>query len=54
AESGEYLVLNTSFNLHGEPIACSPEDALRSFLGGAADVLALGPFLLGAGAGAGP
>lgn len=24
-------VLNTSFNLHGEPIACSPDDALRTF-----------------------
>ncbi|MEO1085976.1 MAG: carbamoyltransferase C-terminal domain-containing protein, partial [Acidobacteriota bacterium] len=44
--TGDYLVLNTSFNLHGEPIVCSPEDALRSFLGGAADALALGPWLV--------
>ncbi|MEM1179400.1 MAG: carbamoyltransferase C-terminal domain-containing protein [Acidobacteriota bacterium] len=44
--TGDYLVLNTSFNLHGEPIVCSPEDALRSFGRGAADALALGPWLL--------
>ena len=24
-------LLNTSFNLHGEPIVCTPEDALRTF-----------------------
>jgi carbamoyltransferase len=29
--TGEGLVLNTSFNLHGEPVVCSPEDALRVF-----------------------
>jgi carbamoyltransferase len=29
--TGEGLVLNTSFNLHGEPVVCAPEDALRVF-----------------------
>lgn len=30
--TGVGAVLNTSFNLHGEPIVCSPEDAIRTFL----------------------
>jgi len=29
--TGEALILNTSLNLHGEPVVCSPEDALRVF-----------------------
>lgn len=29
--TGEGVILNTSFNLHGEPVVCSPEDALRVF-----------------------
>ncbi|HUN63407.1 MAG TPA: carbamoyltransferase C-terminal domain-containing protein [Candidatus Sulfotelmatobacter sp.] len=29
--TGEGIVLNTSFNLHGEPIVCTPADALRVF-----------------------
>lgn len=29
--TGEALILNTSFNLHGEPVVCSPQDALRVF-----------------------
>jgi len=34
-ETGEYLVVNTSFNLAGEPLVETPKDALRSFgLGG--------------------
>jgi carbamoyltransferase len=36
------LVLNTSFNLNGEPIVCSPEDALRTFYTCALEVLYLG------------
>ena len=30
-KTGEGIILNTSFNLHGEPIVCTPEDALRVF-----------------------
>ncbi len=38
-------VINTSFNMHEEPIICSPDDAVRGFLDGRLDYLALGPFL---------
>jgi carbamoyltransferase len=44
ALSGVGAVLNTSFNLQ-EPIVCSPDDAVRTFLGTRIDALALGPFL---------
>jgi carbamoyltransferase len=40
------LVINTSFNVRGEPIVCTPLDAWRCFLGTEMDVLAVGPFLL--------
>ncbi|AAM01314.1 carbamoyltransferase family protein [Methanopyrus kandleri] len=38
-ETGLGAVLNTSFNPHGEPIVCSPRDALEAFEHGVADVL---------------
>ncbi len=44
--SGFGVVINTSFNMHEEPIVNSPEDAIRAFLSGAVDVLSLGPFLI--------
>ena len=37
-------VLNTSFNIHGEPMVCSPDDAVDVFLRAGADALAIGPF----------
>jgi carbamoyltransferase len=40
------LVINTSFNVRGEPIVCSPEHAFHCFLGTEMDVLLAGPFLL--------
>jgi carbamoyltransferase len=40
------VVLNTSFNVKGEPIVCTPDDALRCFHTTALDALALGPFWL--------
>lgn len=40
--TGVPIVLNTSFNLNGEPIVCSPEDALRTFYTCALEVLYLG------------
>lgn len=42
ARTGVPLVLNTSFNLNGEPIVCSPDDAIRTFYSCALDVLYLG------------
>jgi len=45
-KTGYYLVLNTSYNIHGEPIVCSPDDALNTFEHGATDYLALGNWLL--------
>ncbi|GHV02439.1 hypothetical protein AGMMS49521_4230 [Campylobacterota bacterium] len=37
--SGVPLVVNTSFNVRGEPIVCTPEDAFRCFMGCELDVL---------------
>ena len=36
------VVVNTSFNVRGEPIVCTPEDAWRCFMGTAIDSLAIG------------
>lgn len=44
--SGIPCLINTSFNMHEEPIVCSPNDAIRAFLQGALDWLAIGPFLV--------
>jgi len=44
-ETGVPSVLNTSFNLHGEPIVHTPAQAIRSFLRARLDALAIGPFL---------
>jgi carbamoyltransferase len=43
--SGTPILVNTSFNVRGEPIVCTPEDAVRCFLGTDIDFLAIGPFL---------
>jgi carbamoyltransferase len=40
------LVVNTSFNVRGEPIVCTPRDAYVCFMRTDMDHLALGPFLL--------
>jgi carbamoyltransferase len=40
--TGVPIVLNTSFNLNGEPIVCTPEDAVRTFYSCGLDVLYLG------------
>ena len=39
-------LINTSFNMHEEPIVCSPEDAIRAFKDGDLEVLALGDYLV--------
>ena len=36
------IVVNTSFNVRGEPIVCTPEDAFRCFMGTDIDALAIG------------
>jgi carbamoyltransferase len=40
------LLVNTSFNVRGEPVVCSPEDAYRCFVNTNLDFLAMGPFLM--------
>ena len=40
------MLVNTSFNVRGEPIVCTPEDAFRCFMGTDLDVLAVGNYLL--------
>jgi carbamoyltransferase len=40
------VVVNTSFNVRGEPIVCSPADAYQCFMRTHIDYLVLGPFLL--------
>jgi carbamoyltransferase len=44
--TGVGTVVNTSFNMHEEPIVCIPQDAVRSFLRGHLDYLAIGPYLV--------
>ncbi|WP_457751453.1 carbamoyltransferase family protein [Thermococcus sp.] len=46
-KTGLGAVLNTSFNMHGEPIVCSPEDALRTFRKAKLDVLVVEGFAVG-------
>ena len=43
---GVGAVLNTSFNLHGEPMVASPDDALSTFTRCGADALIIGDFLV--------
>jgi len=45
-KTGCPLVVNTSFNVRGEPIICTPTDAFKCFMGTEMDVLAIGNFLL--------
>ncbi len=40
------VLVNTSFNVRGEPIVCTPEDAFRCFMRTEMDYLALGNFIL--------
>ena len=45
-KTGCPLIINTSFNVRGEPLVCSPEDALKCFLRTDMDYLVIGSFLL--------
>jgi carbamoyltransferase len=42
AKTGYSVVVNTSFNVRGEPIVCTPEDAFRCFMGSEIEVLVVG------------
>jgi carbamoyltransferase len=44
--TGLTSVINTSFNIHEEPIVCTPADAVRAFRFGNLDYLAIGKFLV--------
>ncbi len=44
--TGEGILINTSFNVRGEPIVCTPEDAYRCFMRTEMDALVLGSFIL--------
>jgi carbamoyltransferase len=44
--SGVPVILNTSFNVAGEPIVCTPQDALRTFFSSGMSYLALGNYLV--------
>lgn len=45
-KTGCPLLINTSFNVRGEPIVCTPTDAFRCFMGTELDVLAIGNIIL--------
>lgn len=44
--TGEYAVLNTSFNVKGEPIVCNPREAIKCFYDTGLDVLVLGDYVI--------
>ncbi|MDQ4079191.1 MAG: hypothetical protein M3125_00385, partial [Gemmatimonadota bacterium] len=44
--TGCAVIVNTSFNIRGEPIVCTPEDAYRCFMRTHIDYLVLWPFIL--------
>lgn len=44
--TGNPSIINTSFNMHEEPIVCTPLDAIRAFKLGHLHYLAMGPFLV--------
>jgi carbamoyltransferase len=46
SQTGCPLLVNTSFNVRGEPIVCDPEDAFRCFMGNELDMLVVGNCVL--------
>ncbi len=44
--TGTPVIMNTSFNLRGEPIVCTPKDAIRTFYSSGLDFLFLGDFVI--------
>jgi carbamoyltransferase len=45
-KTGCPIIINTSFNVRGEPIVCSPEDSYKCFMRTEMDVLAIENFIL--------
>ena len=45
-KTGCSVVVNTSFNVRGEPIVCTPEDAFKCFMGTELDLLVVGNCVL--------
>jgi len=44
--TGTPVIMNTSFNLRGEPIVCTPKDAIRTFYSSGLDFLVMGDFVI--------
>ena len=44
--TGVPILINTSFNIRGEPIVCTPEDAYRCMMGTGIDFLVIGKFII--------
>jgi carbamoyltransferase len=44
--TGTGVVLNTSFNVHGDPLVCSPQDALDTLRKTSNDYLVMGKYLV--------
>ena len=40
------ILINTSFNIRGEPIVCTPEDAIKCFLSNDLDILVCEDYLI--------
>ncbi len=45
-KTGVPIIINTSFNVRGEPIVCTPRDAVKCFLGTEIDYLAIGSYIV--------
>ena len=45
-QTGYGVIVNTSFNVRGEPIVCTPDDSFRCFMRTEMDYLVLGDYLL--------
>ena len=44
--TGKGVLLNTSFNIHGEPLVCSPNDAIKTFISTGIKYLVIGDFIV--------
>jgi carbamoyltransferase len=46
--SGIPLIINTSYNIHEEPIVCTPQDAIKTYKANSVDILVMEDYVLGA------